>query len=140
MPRPRGVRYDVVRLDLSEGDWIDVKKTLTVGEERDIASLAVRGYARDGKVDIDAGKLSFLTAAHYLVNWSFLNLQGQAIVWPGNVSIDKKIDVLRTLDAPTMREIEAALEAHRMATQAAEEERKNGEGATGSGSSSASVA
>lgn len=138
MPRPRGVRYDVVRLDLTDGDWIDVKKTLTVGEERDIASLAVRGYGRDGKVDIDAGKLSFLTAAHYLVNWSLLNLQGQAIVWPANLSIDKKINILRTLDGPTMREIEAVLDTHR---QALTEEREKNEGSgTGPAPSSASVA
>lgn len=137
MPRPRGVRYDVVRLDLTDGDWIDVKKTLTVGEERDIASLAVRGYGRDGKVDIDAGKLSFLTAAHYLVNWSLLDLQGRAMVWPANLSIDKKIDILRTLDAPTMREIEAALDTHR--TEIKEEPAKNESGATGLAPSSPSA-
>ncbi len=115
MGRPRGVRQDTVRLDLSDGDWIEVRRVLTVGEERDLVSLAVRGYRPDGTADLDTRLLSFLAAATYLTGWSLCNLDGMPIPWVGNAKVQQRVDVLRGLDSATMAEIDEALAKHREA-------------------------
>lgn len=138
MGRPRGVRHDVVRLDLSDGDWIDVRRVLTVGEERDLVSLAVRGYRPDGTADLDTRLLSFLAAATYIHAWSLINLDGMAIAWPVNVSVQKRVEILRQLDAPTMAEIDAAINAHREA-QATSPNGPSGGSTTGPTSPSAAA-
>ena len=113
MGRPRGVRHDVVRLDLSDGDWIDVRRVLTVGEERDLVSLAVRGYRPDGTADLDTRLLSFLAAATYITGWSLVNLDGLAMPWMVNAKVQQRVDVLRELDGATMAEIDEAIARHR---------------------------
>ena len=118
MGRPRGVRHDVVRLDLSDGDWIDVRRVLTVGEERDLVSLAVRGYRPDGTADLDTKLLSFLAAATYITGWSLVGMDGLALPWMVNAKVQQRVDVLRTLDVDTMREIDEALARHREAVAA----------------------
>lgn len=139
MGRPRGVRLldNVARLELSDGDWIEVKRVLTVGEERDLVSLAVRGYRPDGTADLDTRLLSFLSAATYITAWSLVGMDGMPIPWISNASIPKRVDVLRTLDTATMAEIDAAIAAHRNAEEAS----KNAPGgASGTDKTSPSVA
>lgn len=136
MPKIRGVRAETVRLPLSEGDWIEVKKRLTVGEERDLLSLAIRGYRPDGSIDIDAHRLAFLKGAIYIRAWSLIGPDG-AIVWPVNVSIDKKVEILRSLDSDTLVEIEAAIDAHRAAV---ETDPNGGSGESGTDKTSPSAA
>lgn len=139
MGRPRGIQASTVTLPLSDGDWISIKDRLTIGEERDITGKAIKGYSDGGKrVELDAEKLSFLTAATYIVAWSFVGVDGRPMLWPANGALPQKVDILRTLDGETMREIDAALEQHRAAQQAVTE--KNGSGiGTGSDPVSSSV-
>ena len=115
MGRPRGVRHDSVRLDLSDGDWIEVRRVLTVGEERDLISLAVRGYRVDGTADLDTKLLSFLAAATYITGWSLVGMDGMALPWVMNAKVNQRVDVLRALDTATMAEIDVAIQAHREA-------------------------
>lgn len=128
MGRPRGVKADTVKLDLSDGDWIEVKRTLTVGEERDLVSLAVRGYRPDGTADLDTRLLSFLSAATYLKAWSLIGMDGMPIPWMPGASVTARVDVLRTLDTATMTEIDAAISAHREAVATAKNAHSGGTG------------
>lgn len=137
MGRPRGVRHDVVRLDLSDGDWIDVRRVLTVGEERDLVSLAVRGYRADGTAELDVKLLSFLAAATYITAWSLVGMDGLPLPWVGNAKVQQRVDVLRGLDTATMLEIDAAITAHRDAV--ANDPNGSG-GGTGTGKTSPSAA
>ena len=128
MGRPRGVRHDTVRLDLSDGDWIEVRRVLTVGEERDLVSLAVRGYRPDGTADLDTKMLSFLGAATYITAWSLMGVDGMPIPWMTNAPMGKRVEMLRTLDSPTMSEIDEALAAHRVAEATAKNADSGGSG------------
>lgn len=111
MPKLRGVKADTVRLPLSEGDWIDVRRELTIGEARRIYSEAYR--ATDGSnVSVDAQVAAFARAATWIQAWSLLGQDGMAIAWPVNITLRKKIEILERLDTETMLEIEAAIAAH----------------------------
>ena len=114
MGRPRGVRHDSVRLDLSDGDWIDVRRVLTVGEERAMHSLTV-SYRADGTADLDPIG-TFAPAASYITGWSFVSADnGLPIPWMVNAKLKARCEVLSTLDPATMDEIDAAIRAHREA-------------------------
>ena len=128
MGRPRGVRLDTVRLDLSDGDWVEVRRILTVGEERDLVSLAVRGYRPDGTADLDTKMLSFLSAATYITGWSLMNMDGAPIPWMRNATMAQRVDVLRALDSATMGEIDDAIAAHRQAEVTAKNARSGDSG------------
>jgi hypothetical protein len=138
MPRARGVKFEVVRLELSDGDWIDVRRVLTVGEDRDLVSLAVRGYRPDGTADLDTKLLSFLAAATYITGWSLVGVDGLPIPWVVNASVTKRVEVLRTLDSATMREIDEAIDAHRM-REATAKNAHSGDSGTGTTSPSAAA-
>lgn len=114
MPKHRGVRPGQDRLQLSEGDWIDVKRKLTVGESRDIAYLGMeRVVTEEGMAARPSPSLPFMAAATYILAWSLLDYDGQPIPWPAEGSLDDRVDVLRTLDVDTMNEIDEALTKHR---------------------------
>jgi len=136
--RPRGVIHSVARLELSDGDWIEVRRALTVGEERDLVALAVRGFRPDGTAELDTKKLWFLAAATYLVGWSLADVNtGLPIPWITSASIEKRVDVLRALDADTMREIDEAITKHREGLAA---DPNTSGGGSGSGQTSPSAA
>jgi hypothetical protein len=124
MPKMRGIRpADIVRLDLSDGDWIDVKRELTGGEERECTSRAIRGYFTDKdtgqqKADLDPNKILSVRAALYIHNWSLTDLDGRAIPWPLNKPLDVKLGIYSALDRDTMAEIDDALVALREAEDA----------------------
>ena len=136
MPKLRGVKADTVRLPLSDGDWIDVRRELTIGEARRIYSEAYR--STDGAtVTVDAQIASFARSATWITAWSLLGQDGMAIVWPINLSLRKKIEILEQLDVDTMVEIEAAIAAHERQAETATEKNANGE--AGSAPTSPSV-
>jgi len=106
MSRYRFVEPDTVRLELSDGDWIEVKQELNVGEARRIAERSSRAVtvAETGKhiVDSDLNQLAVIEA--YLVNWSFTDKRGnQSKVTP---------DAIRALTQATFLEIVLALSKH----------------------------
>jgi len=114
MGRPRGVKRDTVRLDLSDGDWIDVRCELTVGEER-VMNLSGITFRADGTAEINALG-SFITAATYITAWSLVSAEnGLPIPWLINTNIKQRAEVLSVLDKATMGEIDAAIAAHQAA-------------------------
>lgn len=114
MGKLRGVRQEQDRLNLSEGDFIDVKRHLTVGESRDIAYLGMeRIITEDGLEARPKPTLPFMAAATYILGWSLVDYDGQPIPWPVEEPIDARVAVLRSLDAETMNEIDEALNKHR---------------------------
>ncbi len=102
----------VERLPLSDADWIEIKRDLTVGEEKDISLLAMRELSQtDGNVKftLDYQLLPFAKAVIYLVSWSFHNAKG-----PVKLEDDqrKRLSQLRALDRDTWDEIDAAIQRH----------------------------
>ena len=71
--RNRFVNPDVTKLDLSDGDWIEVKRRLNVGERRSITSRAAKGgVSTDStRVFVDANEMEFAKVEAWVLDWSF---------------------------------------------------------------------
>ena len=115
MSRNRFVLPETVRLELSEGDWIEVKKRLTYGEQQRLAGGALRPKLTDGEIDIslDLETHSILRLSTWIVDWSFCDVKGK------QVEVDR--DAIASLEPDTVDEIEDALTAH---IESLEEEKK----------------
>lgn len=111
--RYRFVRPDVDRLTLSDGDWIEVKRRLTVGERRGILSRAAKGgVSSDGtRVHLDGAEMAFGRVEAWVLDWSF--------VGPDDKTVKLSPNALRNLEPETFAEIEAAIDAHEEAQDAA---------------------
>lgn len=130
----------VVRLTLPDesGDWIEIKKQLTVGEQKDITLLSLREIGEDAdgrpKLTQDFQLLPFAKAVVYLVGWSFHNAKG-----PVRLEEDqkKRLAQFRALDPESWGEVLKAIEKHE---QEIAEAKKPSDGTTENVSSSTSAA
>jgi hypothetical protein len=105
MGRCRFVQPEMVRIPLSDGDFIDVKKALTWGEQQDAFGDVVKSMPLgNDDAQLDAKRLRIVKALTYIVGWSFCDAQG--VPQPVNES------TMRGLDDETGREISTALTAH----------------------------
>ena len=107
MSRCRFVAPEVVRLSLSEGDWIDVKKLLNVGEQRTMFSRMYRDVeAADGSPStrLNLPEVGKSRVSAYVVGWSLLDAAGHAAP-----VTDSAIDAL---DLDSFGEILSAVDAH----------------------------
>lgn len=111
MGRCRIVSPDVVRLPISDGDFLTVKRELNAGEYVDYLT------------DRAAGKFFALQLA-YLVGWSLVGHGGAPIPYSPDQAIDERRDTLRSLDTATMHEIVIAVQAHEQANELAVQEKK----------------
>lgn len=79
MSRNRFVTTDIVRLDLSEGDWVEVKAWLSYAEDERLRSAAImptqnaRGIANvdDQQIALDLPRWRMARLELYLTDWSF---------------------------------------------------------------------
>lgn len=111
--RPRFVTPEIVRLTLPDqsGDWIDVKRQLTVGEERQAFASLVREVRADGRITPDLTQIGKAETLAYLHDWSFTDAS------------DKRVPVseaaLDALDRESFDAVVALVESHKVATEAA---------------------
>lgn len=142
MSRIRGVNKaltDRLPLPPPGDDWIEVRRHLTVGEERTIARLSAKSYEQvqgpEGearfRVEYDFLKQGIARAATYIIAWSLIGPEG-AIPWPSNFPLEKKMAILEGLDPETQSEIEEAITIHVRAQQEARDAAKKAQaGSTG---------
>lgn len=133
MGRNRFVQPDIVRLNLSDGDFIDIKKELNVGEQRRIFSRFVKD-ARSGEAwAVDPEQVGMTKIVEYLLGWSFTDAAGK----PVEISEES----IKGLDVDSFREIKDAIDAHEKQIEKERAERKNAmAGTVSSEAISASVA
>ena len=105
MSRCRVVAPAVVRLPLSDGDYLDVQRELNAGQY-----VELLGALMDRK--------PFAKAVAYLVGWSLVGLDGGPLPYDLDMPEDARRGTLGALDKPTMREIAAVLDRHEAAEQA----------------------
>src|SRR6186713_1252099 len=110
MGRSRIASSDIMRLSLSGGDFLTVKKELNAGEGLDLEAEPV------------PRTLAVILA--YLVGWSFVGADQQPIPYSPMQSVDERRATLRNLDTATMDEIVEALAPHLRANRRAVEEKK----------------
>lgn len=102
---------EIVRLPLSGGAYVDVKKELTAGETRRVFGRMVKGVAHFGeKLPIDPEQVGLAKMLEYLIGWSFTNKAGHPV--PVSES------AINNLRQDRYREISEAIDAHERAMEA----------------------
>jgi hypothetical protein len=102
MGRSRVVIPEVVRVPLSEGDYIDVKRDLNAGEYFDLLTVM-------------AERRKFAKILAYLVGWSFVGQDEHPIPYALDDPEDARRDTIGALDKGTLRELVAAIDKHEAA-------------------------
>jgi len=133
---PRQVRPpETTRLDLTQGDWLLVKKRLTAGESRRVFARMVKSMTAGEqggdrtKVDIDPEQVGRSQAVEYLLDWgTFTDPNGNAVVIRDK-SPDEIGRMLDALPQGDYAEIIAAIQAHDTATTESDEQEKNAKAA-----------
>jgi hypothetical protein len=111
MGRNRIVSPDTIRLPLSDGDFLTVKKELNAGEYIDLLTAASAGSF-------------FAKQLAYLVSWTLVGHNDAPIAFHLGLSLDERRDVLRSLDTATITEIVEAIKQHEAANELALTEKK----------------
>ena len=127
MARCRVVQPETVRLSLSDGDFLDVKKELNAGEYFDLLNDMV-------------ARVPFSHILHYVVGWSLIGLDGKPLPYTVDLPATVRRDTVWVLDKGTTREMIAALNRHESVVEQEREKTRAlpfGEGASSTTSPSA---
>jgi hypothetical protein len=129
---------ETVKLEISRGDWLLVKKHLTAGERRKMFGLMVARGISDPSLDPSRVGLSKMIT--YMLDWSFTDADGKPLPMqdqPADV-VEKSLDAI---DGEDFTEVLKAIEAHDTAMEQERAEEKNDrDGANVSSATSPSVA
>ncbi len=109
-------------LQLPGGDWIEVKKQLTVGEERSAFQQAIGEVNSEGWRRPNVEMIGLAEVHAYLVDWGgdgFRDAEGR--------SVQPTLAALQNMRPNDYREIETAIKDHVAAMEAEEQARKNGQ-------------
>ena len=114
-------RPETLRLALTRGDWIVVKKHLTAGETRRVFRRMIRKGATGDEIDSLQVGLSKMVV--YLVDWSITDADDQPVIIRGQTD-DVIADVLEMLDVESFAEILKAIETHERTMELEREDEK----------------
>jgi hypothetical protein len=118
------VAPDVVRLPLSDGDSVEVKKTLNAGEYRQLIYSQFKESTDGEKVVLDHSKVGMAKLLAYIVGWTFVGFDGQPLAYRPDEPEDIRRATIDGLDQDTYRELIAAVTAHEEREDAALEAQK----------------
>jgi len=123
-----GSRYrkqDEMRLELSDGDWLLVRKHLTAGEERDAQARVVKAgtFRQGGQPELDLKQLGIAQAVAYLLDWSITDADDQPIRIRDQ-AYEFVAAALRNQTPESLREILDVISAHDGAMSAEREHEK----------------
>jgi hypothetical protein len=124
MPRCRVVAPDVVRLPLSDGDSVEVKKTLNAGEYRQLIYSQFKETPDGERVTLDHSKVGMAKLLAYIVGWTFVGFDGQPLPYRPDEPEDIRRATIDGLDQDTYRELIAAVTAHEEREEVALEAQK----------------
>lgn len=102
---------DTARLTLADGSWVEIKASLSYGEDRALTSAGVTitpGPDGNPQVGIDLVAHALAKLRTYVVDWSFTDKRDRRVK-PGAAAI-------ANLTPETAQEIEAAIDRHLEAT------------------------
>jgi hypothetical protein len=128
MGRCRVVKPEIVRLPISDGDYLDVKKTLNAGEYRDLlAEMSTKDTHFGDRPVVDMKKLGITKVLQYLVGWSLMGFDEKPLPYSLDMSDAARISTLRSLDQDTFAEIVKAIDDHEEKEEQDRVARKNGQ-------------
>jgi hypothetical protein len=110
--RNRFVKPKEIKLEISDGDWITIKKELTVGERKRMFAAGLKQMEagagdEDPKFNIDPVEMSFSKVKEYLIGWSFEEDEKGDVI-----PVELSDDAIRNMDQETFEEIEEAIDKH----------------------------
>jgi hypothetical protein len=111
MSRCRVVVPEMVRVPLSDGDYLDVKQELNAGEY--VALLTAMAERRP-----------FAKVLAYVIGWSLIGVDGKPMPYDIETPEQTRRSTVSALDKDTLREMIAALDKHEQAGDEAREEKK----------------
>jgi uncharacterized protein YecA (UPF0149 family) len=133
MPRLRFVQPHRDRYDISDGDWVEIKRQLTAEEEKFLQTAGLRhmsnvreGAAADAQIAVDWKAYGLARVNTYLTDWSFQDDRGK--------QVPVTVDAIAALDPDTYDEIETVITKHRERLEAEKNVKRATETPTGSGS------
>ena len=108
----RFAKPDTTKLDLGDGDWIEVRNELSVAEARELQDKSFEATQEFGdsdekvkpKISINWSVFSLHRARAYITKWNAMDEDGK----PVSVSLDS----LGALDEETMQRIEQVITDH----------------------------
>lgn len=107
----RFVTPDVVRIPLKNGEWIEIKRELTVGEEKRFRSAGLKNMkAEDGgsSIEIDWTAMALARVETYLLEWSATRTDAAG----KTVSVPVTRKNIEALTQDDFDEIDQAIQAH----------------------------
>ena len=108
MARNRFVVPNVIRKEISDGDWIEIKERLTYGEQKRLETGAMGKMTADATADagivLDFERYNLVRLYTWLVAWSFVDADGKRV----KITVDS----LAALDQESAQEIDDVLTAH----------------------------
>lgn len=126
--RSRVVQPDQTTLQISDGDWLLVKKRLTHGEVAEAFALKYESDATAiGGYRTNLRGFGMETILIYLLDWSLVDLEGVVIPIRGK-SPAEIAAALNCIDDDSFEEIKRVVEAHDKAMNAERAAAKNGQG------------
>lgn len=110
MGRNRFASHGTKRIELADGDWIEVKTGLTAGEQRVQDQLALVPVVVDGLVHerIDWSKYEFLRTDLWITSWSLTRQTADG----KEVPVLKSVATLQAMESEDFDEINEAVYAH----------------------------
>lgn len=135
----RVVLPETRKLEISQGDWLLVKRRLNAGESRAAHALTIKSAPIGEDWDNDLSQLGLSLITAYLLDWSLVDPQGHQIV----IS-EKPREVveaaLLSIDSISFSEILEAIKAHdKQQAEELREEKKLQAGVSGSSRASLSA-
>jgi hypothetical protein len=127
------IKPDTKRLDIGDGEWIDVKARLTHGEREKMLRLLDTNPGGSVRSDLPT-----VLVNAYLVGWSLTD-DGKPVKMepPPDMSDDRRLATLRSLSTEAFDAIHTAVDAHFVAMKAEDDASKNGQsGESGSSATS----
>jgi hypothetical protein len=110
MGRYRFVQPQTIQLPLSEGDWVEVKKELTIGENRAALNAIAGEVLPSGSRKLNYDVLGLAELSAWIVDWSFCSLP--TTDHPNGRKIPFSITALKDLTEEDYREVETVVQAH----------------------------
>lgn len=82
MPKFRFVSPGTAKLDLGDGDWVEVKEQINYGESQRLSGAMLRTVktaAGDNEVGVDFARYAVLKLQTWLTDWSFRDEQDKPV-------------------------------------------------------------
>jgi hypothetical protein len=108
----RIVKPETVRLPISDGDFIEIKKHLTHGEREDMSAFLMPKMTPGEKLEVNTRDVRTVQVLFYVVRWSLTDDDGVPLPMAPQLPEAERYRIIRDLDGDTFDEIFAAVQKH----------------------------